>query len=424
MKGSKPLVTACLLLAAALFPALPAFSEEAYRPSPAPDRIILTWPSDPSTSMSVSWRTAVSDKRARAEIAAAADGPGFADQARTVEAVTAPFRSGPGEAQYHTVRFTGLKPDTLYAYRVGDGSNWSEWNQFRTAAGGPQALTFLYTGDAQNDIFSKWSRVIRAGYRLAPGARFIIHAGDLVNRGSDDKLWGEWFGAAGWINAVIPSLPSPGNHEYSSRKITAHWRAQFDLPEHGPAGLEETCYYVDVQGVRIVSLNSNEQLEEQARWLDEVLSGNRNRWTIITFHHPVFSPARSRDNARVRSLWQPVFDKHGVDLVLQGHDHTYARSGLLAGEGAEPGKSGTVYVVSVGGPKMYKLDGRDWMKRAAQDIQLIQIIRIDGGRLRFEARTPTGRLHDAFELNKRSGMANLLVEHPAGLAPAEVPGAR
>ena len=91
--------------------------------------------------------------------------------------------------------------------------------------------------------------------------------------------------------------------------------------------------------MRIVSLNSNERRsksyadkEAQAAWLDRVLTDNPNRWTVVTFHHPVFSPAKDRDNPDLRRLWQPVFDKHKVDLVLQGHDHTYARSGLVVGE--------------------------------------------------------------------------------------------
>ena len=50
------------------------------------------------------------------------------------------------------------------------------------AAAGPAPLEFIYVGDAQNDIFSMWSHLIRAGYSEAPRARFILHAGDLANQ--------------------------------------------------------------------------------------------------------------------------------------------------------------------------------------------------------------------------------------------------
>jgi hypothetical protein len=48
--------------------------------------------------------------------------------------------------------------------------------------------------------------------------------------------------------------------------------------------------------------------------------------------------------------------------------------------------------------------------RTAEDTQLFQIITVDGGELRYEARTATNRLYDAFTLRKREGRANELVE--------------
>ncbi len=385
---------------------------ELHRPTPTPDRVILTWCADPATTQCVTWRTDATVKKAVAQIAESEDGPAFPKKAQTLDAATEALESDLSLAHYHSARFSELKPDTLYAYRVGDGFNWSEWNQFRTASDKAAPLTFLYVGDAQNDIYSLWSRLIRSGYSNAPKASFIIHAGDLVNRSLRDAEWGEWHQAAGWINRSLVSFPSPGNHEYNSedggRALTRHWRPQFTLPENGVKGLEESCYWVDVQGVRVVSLNSNERLEEQAEWLDQLLGDNPQRWTVIAFHHPVFSAARSRDNKKLRETLQPVLDKHAVDLVLTGHDHTYARSNLTTGLNTQEGSAGTVYVVSVSGPKMYQLDREPWMQRAAEDTQLFQVVQIDGARLKYEARTARGLLYDAFDLEKQSGKPNRL----------------
>ncbi len=388
-------------------------------PTRRPDRIHLTWTGDPAHTQAVTWRTASHVTAAVAEIAVAADGPGFAQSARRVEAVSETFESDLGAALYHTANFRGLEAETLYAYRVGNGEVFSEWQQFRTVSEGPAPLEFLYVGDAQNDIFSMWSRLIREGYSTAPRASFIVHAGDLVNRANRDAEWGEWFRAAGWINGKTPSVPTPGNHEYEreelngiagERRLSRHWRPQFALPENGPEGLEETCYYLDIQGVRVVALNSNERQQEQARWLDTILTDNPNRWTVVTHHHPIFSAARERDNPELRALLQPVYDRHGVDLVLTGHDHTYARSNLRSGANVQAGRAGTVYVVSVSGPKMYDLTRADWMQRAAEDTQLFQRIRIDGDRLRYESYTARGALYDAFELVKQDGRPNEMIE--------------
>lgn len=398
--------------------------EDLYRATAMPDRIILTWKDDPATSQAVTWRTSTAVKKALAQIAVAESGPKFVEKAESVPAVTAEHVGDLGKAHYHSVNFEKLKPATKYAYRVGDGVNWSEWFQFTTAGDKPAPFSFIYFGDAQNDVRAHWSRVVREAHSDAPKARFMIHAGDLINSGNRDAEWGEWFGAGGWLNAMVPSVPTPGNHEYprdrtkllAKSELSHHWRPQFTLPEHGPEGLHETTYWFDYQGVRIISLNSNEELEKQAQWVEGVLADNPNAWTVITFHHPVYSTARGRDNPQVRKLWKPIFDKHKVDLVLQGHDHAYARfasdvtENVASGLNTRSPEGGTVYVVSVSGPKMYNLERKENMKRAAENTQLYQIISIDGNTLRYEARTATGELYDAFRLTKQPGALNQLVD--------------
>lgn len=383
-----------------------------HAPSPQPDRVILTWAGDPKTTQAVTWRTDVSVERATAEIATAEDGPLFRKKARQVVARTERFTSDLGDAHYHSVQFEGLQPSTKYVYRVGDGYNWSEWAHFTTASDKEEPLAFAYVGDAQNDIFEMWSRVIRSAYSDAPKLRFLIHAGDLINTADRDDQWGEWHRAAGWINMSVPSVPVPGNHEYGrqsngERALNRNWKPQFTLPANGVNGLEETNYYLDIQGVRVVTLNSNVRQKEQAEWLDKLLQNNPNKWTIVTHHHPIFSTAKGRDNPELRALWKPVYDKHRVDLVLTGHDHSYGRTNVVAGENRREG--GTVYVVSVSGPKMYAVEPAEWMQRKAEDTQLYQIIRIDNDRLLYESRTARGELYDSFELRKRRNAANKLV---------------
>ncbi len=490
---------------------------QAHAPRPLPDRIVLTWSGDPATSQAVTWRTDVSSVRALAQVSPATD-LGRDLTPRAFPARTESLVTDLGEAHCHSVNFTGLTPDTLYAYRVGDGANFSEWFHFRTAAATPRPFTFIYFGDAQNDIRTHWSRVFRESFRDAPRAAFTLHAGDLINRATRDAEWGEWFGAPAWVNATIPVIATPGNHEFfnsgagpeserlwhrkdgttipvtvaietqrdpngkavgekwlvadaagrigtlrldatqivraaddgitaltgfvaadligaqpdkrplsdrpakpGTRALARHWRAQFAFPEQGaPAGLEETCYFIDYQGTRIISLDSNRQQREQVAWLRSVLEKNPARWTVVTFHHPVFSPARNRDNPELRALWKPVLDEFKVDLVLTGHDHTYARTGDVAGRGgsvnlpqgyqqAYDPAIGTVYVVSVSGPKMYDIT-TEFALRSAEDTQLYQVIDVGLDELRYQARTATGRLYDAFVLRKNPGQPNQLVE--------------
>lgn len=395
--------------------------QDRHRPTFMPDRIILTIAGDPATTQAVTWRTDPNVRTAQAQIAVAGRNSQFTSGAKTLPAQTQSLQTNLGDSAYHSVTFTDLEPNTLYAYRVGDSVNWSEWFQFRTASTEAEPFTFIYFGDAQNEVRAHWSRVIREAYRVASEARFFLHAGDLINMANADAEWGDWHSAGGWLNGTLQSVATPGNHEYSSaggqRGVSRHWRPQFTFPENGPEGLEETVYYFDYQGVRFISLNSNEDQEEQADWLRGVLQDNPHRWTILTFHHPIFSPARGRDNASLRKLWKPIFDEFDVDLVLQGHDHTYGRSGLIHGENVSTGTqlrdtdNGTVYAVSVSGPKMYTLGDGDWMQKSAVDTQLFQVIRLDGDVLRYEAYTASGELFDVFEMHK-DGDRKRMVEFP------------
>ena len=431
---------------------------EAYRPSPKPDRVVLTFAHDPATTQAVTWRTDAATKEGFAQFTLATKGPQFVsnsdrmranpDLVSVIKAETTEYRTDLSEANYHTAEFTGLTPNTKYVYRVGDGTNWSEWSQFTTAAGEAAPFSFIYVGDAQNDVLSLWSRVIRQAFSDDPKAAFTLHAGDLINRAEADGEWGGWFEAGGFINRSTPVLATPGNHEYYTldNSVSDHWRPTFAFPENGPEveGLEETVWYLDYQGVRFISLNSNEKQAEQVPWLRKTLESSPNKWVVVTFHHPLYNSKSGRDNPKLRSLWQPVFDEFGVDLVLQGHDHTYARSKLVTSADNEVeqnasasskndvrsqpkgtqdvnvatgvtgvSEAGTVYVVSVSGPKMYDLGDRPLFRRTAANTQLYQIVRIDGETLRYEAYTALGNLYDGFTLTKNETGPNTLTEDAA-----------
>jgi hypothetical protein len=378
-------------------------------------RIMLTWSQDPSTSQAVTWRTRTADAQALAQIARAKSSPNLSQNATTYSATTTELQLDEGKIYYHSVNFTNLIPNVLYAYRVGNGGHWSEWFQFRTASDQADPFTFIYFGDAQNNIRSLWSRTIRSAILESPRTRFMIHAGDLVNLGDSDNEWGEWFDAAGWLFAMVPSIPATGNHEYKNegggkKKLSPFWRPQFMLPENGIAELKETVYYIDYQGVRIVVLNSNRMIEEQARWLENILEQNPNHWTVIAFHHPVHPTFYIINDKELDTIWKPIFEKYKVDLILQGHEHIYAR-GFGSGPETNTQKAvGPLYITSVSGPKMYEIKHRRWMDRVGENMQLFQVVSVSRNVLKYRAITVTGELYDAFHLIKGKGGKKKLIE--------------
>ena len=396
--------------------------------SPDPDRIFLSFCGDPATSRAVTWRTDPGVETATAQIAPATADPKFSDAAITLKANTEKVELNlhPGNAQgtvhYHSVVFNDLQPDTLYAYRVGSEENWSEWIQFRTANKAPEPFSFVYFGDAQNDNLSKWSRVIRMSYQIAPDAMFSIHAGDMVNSAHLDLEWAEWFKAGGWIHSHRTGIPVAGNHEYrpipgfeDDRVISMTWRPQFTLPEEPalPDLLQESVYTIDYQGVRIIVLNCLAELEAQAEYLRKQLSRPGAKWTILTSHFSMFSPRKGRPEYKSTKLWLPIIEEFGVDLVLQGHDHAYARGHQPIRETSEESSNSfqTMYVTSVSGPKQYAVSRESLADFGSKDYQLdavgeqkqfFQVIEVDGYTLTYTAYTATGEIFDKVVILKDS----------------------
>ena len=412
-----PFFTFGLLMACSSAPSLAHFEAheleqietDAYRPSPVPDRIIMNLSGDPAIERAVNWRTDNDNEVPLAQIAIADGSPDQESRAATLTGRTKVMDAGDYLSYHHRVRFKDLAPDMLYVYRVGDGQVWSEWMQFRTASAEPAPFSFIYFGDAQNDLKSRWSRVARQAYSDMPKADFILHAGDLVNDPESDQEWGQWFYAAGWINGSIPSIATPGNHEYEGLKLSKQWRPHFTLPKNGPdnSELTETVYYVDYQGTRFISLNTQAmtidpfvKTIQQKEWLEEVLENNPNRWTVIFHHHPMLPATEDRTGHAMLNLYFKVlYEKYNVDLVLQGHDHSYARGDNLSIGGTWLGRQSPVYVVSVSGPKMYA-GGASWADVNGKDTQLYQLLDVDHDRICYRSYRADGTLFDQFVLAK------------------------
>ncbi len=427
MMLSKPLFSAGLLLACLLSPlalaqstgenepnlAVPAGSQR-YLPSEMPDRIVATPAQDASRGFSVNWRSNARVQAPLVQIIEAVDSPDVGTP-REIRATTSVHSANTAIAHVHRADIDGLKPGTLYMFRVQGEGTWSGWRQLRTASAANAPLTLLYLGDTQNKNLSHVARVTREAMRHAPDALMALYAGDLQSEANDDNEWGEFFEAMGDLPGVMMVAPAIGNHEYweefedtpqERRVLGKHWRAGFALPANGSPGehTRDTTYWFDVQGVRIAVLDGTSALDlgsakAQATWLDGVLRDNPKAWSMVLIHQPIYSPRGRGASDELRKALQPVIERRGVDLVLQGHDHTYGRR-----SGEKPGQSLPQYIVSVAGPKQYRLsdEAKRTMDPTAEDTQLFQVIRVDGSRLHYQARTATGRLYDDFEILRDS----------------------
>lgn len=123
---------------------------------------------------------------------------------------------------------------------------------------------------------------------------------------------------------------SLGNHDW----MTDEGQPELDEPAFG---MEGTDYVVRESGIRFVIANSNEL--DRAWLARNVRARAGDRWTVVLFHHPVHSPGLHGSTETLADL-PAMFERAGVDLVLNGHDHLYAVTKPL---------DGIRYVVTGGG---------------------------------------------------------------------------
>lgn len=326
---------------------------------------------------------------------------------------------------HYSATFDGLQPGTSYRYRIIDANgSATDWFHFTTptainptntdtptastartgegsagkASTGNKPFEFLYFGDAQEGLDKEWKVTADTAFHSTPGAQLVLHGGDMVNVHSD-KEWSDFFASQGNIPGQVPTLAALGNHELMFDPNGNSFRNHFTLPENGPAQFPETTYTVDYQGVRFITLTANKQaLDEQARYLDAQLSSNPHQWAVVMLYQPIYNGTLRNYTDAYRAAFGDILERHNVDLVLTGHDHTYGRGHVVDDSvrtraGREAGTAGPEYVVASAGAKFF--DTGEWIpfwdqagaERSvwAQGIATFQKMLVDGCTLRYEA---------------------------------------
>jgi hypothetical protein len=147
----------------------------------------------------------------------------------------------------------------------------------------------------------------------------------------------------------------------------------------------------------------------QLVWLGDALGKSQARWKVVFLHHSIYSAATKlnghggeRSVLRLRDLLEPIFVRHGVDLVLGGHDHHYDRSTL------QPAKSPAghqVQYVTAGASARLRARVVDhqnaFVAKADASTHSFLIAQVTREAIRVEALGADGRTLDAFDVVKR-----------------------
>ncbi len=299
-------------------------------------------------------------------------------------------------ARLHQVRLERLKPGTRYYYRVRSGDAVSKINRFRTAPppGTNQWKMALY-GDSRSNPNNHRKVVEQVAKH---DVDLILHTGDIVLDGRRHELWRkEFFAPLEPIAGSVPWVSTIGNHERDADNYFSY--AALPGNEH--------YFGFDFANAHIVCLDSNSWIErgrdsKQYQWAEEHFKKKRDAtWTLVAFHHPLFSAHRSRSINALRWEWAPLLLDPGckIDGVLTGHDHFYARNYPMA-RMQEDKVHPVLFLTSAGGgANLYPIKQRDYVAKT-ESVHHFTLFEFDGDQVTLSAIDVTGRVFDRHVLKK------------------------
>ncbi|HEY1557220.1 MAG TPA: metallophosphoesterase family protein [Kofleriaceae bacterium] len=325
---------------------------------PTPVRVHLGFIGDPKTSIIAQWRTTDEDTTASVMRYGVGANLAEADLTTTVKGIEFRYK-GTGMMLYrmHQAHACGLTPGTAYSYEVGDGKHWSAIATFQTApdaTANPDAeVTFGFLGDSRlgEDVFGQLATLLQTH---APDV--ILFSGDAVLDGLDQTEWDTWLDAAPALLASTPIVMADGNHEDNA----INFYAQFAMPgDQENYGLDYGFAHITV---------ANDTPEDASMLTTTTLAAIQSdftasaaaRWKVLMNHQPLWSTGATHgSNLTLQASWGPAIDQAAIDLVLNGHEHSYQISYPLLGGVVQPSNAtGTTYVVAGGaGAQLYGFSG-------------------------------------------------------------------
>ena len=326
--------------------------ELAVEPLTAPGHVLLTFGDENELSRNVSWQCDTVIQPSCLELA----DPGEGDTT-SIDAQGEVFESRKGKAAYYVARLRQLKPGHQYRYRVITGSKASPWYTFRTRNSEAGKFSFMFVGDVQDTIGGVANQLLMQAWAHHPEVEFLVCGGDLTERPAN-QYWAETFRTLDSIGQSMPLLNVTGNHDYFKgviRRLERRFPLVFSyfLDSKVEDNMVYTLNYGDVQ---LFVLDSNRKffhLSTQRQWLEDQLQQSKAKWKILVLHHPLYS-IKGSNNLIQRWMFDDLVRQYGVDLVLQGHEHAYAR--WIGGVYKNGAPAVPVYTISHCSPKNYRIN--------------------------------------------------------------------
>jgi hypothetical protein len=182
----------------------------------------------------------------------------------------------------------------------------------------PGSVKFLVIGDSGTGGRSQYQvaeRIVQARARFPFG--FALMLGDNMYGGENPSDFVSKFERPykPLLDAGITFHASLGNHDDPAQRL------------YKPFNMGGDRYYAFRKGpVEFFALDSTYMTPDQVRWVDNALGRSNADWKIAYMHHPLYSSGEKHgSDTSLRTLLEPIFLRHGVNVVLAGHEHFYER---------------------------------------------------------------------------------------------------
>ena len=239
----------------------------------------------------------------------------------------------------------GLAPGTTYYYRVGDGTHWSAVRSFTTGYEntGIQALVL---GDLQESNNQNLSGILeQVGVE---GLDLTIQTGDLVDSGGNYAYWDSTLSMLEKLDT--DRFFSLGNHELEGGLPIGTLLYHQENPDYTSAE------YGNVYFASIAINGGTAGYEKALEWLVADAQASQASWKILVTHQPAYytNTVAGMDASTQQAVAQAV-QEAGIDVVLSGHDHSYARTEPLYNGEVDQEKGITYFICGSLGEKSYSV---------------------------------------------------------------------
>jgi hypothetical protein len=281
---------------------------------------------------------------------------------------------------FHEIKVDNLSSSKKYYYFVSSDEVESKIYSFYTLFDEDDEIRFIAYGDTRG-VWDNWKNCTNVAEGIEKEKPFfVLHTGDIVNNGRKPNEWLDFFSASQFMhNSTL--YTSLGNHEYYGE----HYFKFFSLPN------DEYWYSFDSGPVHFVALDSNIRNSlriSQIIWLIKDLRSNEKSFTIIFFHHPLYSSGNHGSTFYLRLFWGPIFNFFDVDIIFNGHDHSYERGDV---------RNINFIVTGGGGAPLYNI-GNSWWTQYSEKSYHYCLLTASQNKLTLAAKNPDGKIIDKFDI--------------------------